>query len=75
MPPIIEDKAGTESGGLATVDQAAAFLQLSRTSVYGLMSAGTLPFIRIEGLNCRRIRWEVLRAIAAGQQVNPYRVD
>src|SRR5262245_49416702 len=38
MPTIIEEKAGAEPAGLATVEQAAAFLQLSRTSVYTLMA-------------------------------------
>jgi len=55
------------SDGLATVAQAAAFLSLSRSWVYGAMDAGRIPFCKFgEGRSARRIPWRALRAFAAG---------
>lgn len=47
--------------GLATVEQAAKFLSLCRTSVYAMMRDGQLPHTSIR--NARRIPWVALHRI------------
>jgi excisionase family DNA binding protein len=47
---------------LATVAQAAAYLNVCKTTIYDLTDAGDLPFLRIKSV--RRIRWSDLRRLA-----------
>ena len=48
--------------GLATVQQAAQFLNMCRTSVYAMMRDGELPSTSIR--NAKRIPWQALHRIA-----------
>lgn len=41
--------------GLATPEQVAEFMQVSRSLVYSMMADGTIPFCRVGRL--RRVRW------------------
>ncbi len=50
--------------GLATVDEAARFLSLGRSKLYGLMDAGELPHCKIG--RSRRIPWQAVRKLAEG---------
>jgi|GEM_PF-939060 len=47
--------------GLATVQQAAKFLNMCRTSVYAMMRDGELPSTSIR--NAKRIPWQALHKI------------
>ena len=47
--------------GLATVQQAAEYLQMCRTSIYAMMRDGELPSVRIR--NAKRIPWPALHKI------------
>ena len=49
---------GAKQIGFARITEAAEFLSMSRSKVYGLMDAGRLPFVRVD--RCRRIRWSDL---------------
>jgi excisionase family DNA binding protein len=49
--------------GLATIDETASFLRLSRGSIYNLMNRGQLRFAKIG--KCRRIPWSEVRRLAA----------
>ncbi|MEW6777689.1 MAG: helix-turn-helix domain-containing protein [Bdellovibrionota bacterium] len=49
--------------GLASVREAAAFLKVSRSTLYKLMDAGGLASVKIRGN--RRVPWRVLRQFAA----------
>jgi excisionase family DNA binding protein len=40
---------------LCRVSEAAAYLTLSRSSIYGLMDAGRLPYVKLG--RSRRIKW------------------
>lgn len=44
---------------LYRVPEVAEFLSLSRAKVYELLSAGTLPSVKVDG--CRRVRADDLR--------------
>ena len=48
--------------GLATVKAAAAFLCLSRSTIYNLMDSGRLPYARIG--RARRLPWAGVRRFA-----------
>lgn len=50
------------SDGLVTVPEAAAFLSLSRSTLYALMERGDLPYVRIGA--ARRIPRKALVALA-----------
>lgn len=56
MTPIQAPLAPRE--GLATVEQAAKFLHIGRTSIYAMMNANELPHTRVR--NARRIPWAAL---------------
>ncbi len=58
QPSIVAD-------GLVTVDEAADFLRISRSSVYNMMAVGLLPSVRIPGVKSRRIPLAALRSVAA----------
>lgn len=47
--------------GVATPDEAAAFLKMCRSTVYELMKKGVIPFTQIG--RRRRIPWAALRKI------------
>jgi excisionase family DNA binding protein len=49
--------------GLATVEEAARFLSVGRSTLYGLMDAGNLPHCKIG--RSRRIPWQAVRRLAA----------
>lgn len=49
--------------GFATVDQAGAFLSLSRATIYNLMDAGELASAKFG--KSRRIPWSAIKAYAA----------
>jgi excisionase family DNA binding protein len=51
------------SDGLVTVPEAAAFLRLSRSTLYALMERGDLPYVRIGA--ARRIPKRALVALAS----------
>jgi excisionase family DNA binding protein len=51
------------SDGLVTVPEAAAFLSLSRSTLYALMERGDLPYVRIGA--ARRIPRKALIALAS----------
>jgi len=53
------------AAALATIPEAAAFLSVSRATVYSMMDSGDLPGIRLPGVRCRRVRWDDLKRIAA----------
>lgn len=59
--------------GLVTIPEAEALLRLSRTSIYGLMASGDLPFVRIG--RSRRVPRRAVVALAARnlcrRQLNP----
>ena len=50
--------------GLATVEQAAKFLHVCRTSVYAMMRDNELSNVKIR--NARRIPWHELHKLAEG---------
>lgn len=54
---------------LWTVDQAAAFLQVERSTIYRWMSDGELPSIRL-GKRARRLDPEKVRAFAEARTEN-----
>lgn len=54
----------TPRDGLATVEQAATFLQICRTSVYAMVRDGELAAVKIR--NAKRIPWSALHKIADG---------
>lgn len=55
--------------GLMTVSDAVAFLRLSRSTVYGLMDAGKLTYVRIG--RARRIPRRAVVELAAANLVGP----
>lgn len=66
--------------GLMTVAEAATFLRVSRSTIYGLMDRGDLAFVKL-GVS-RRIPKRALIALAAAhlqgeppEEANPDRVD
>jgi excisionase family DNA binding protein len=48
--------------GLATIGEAARFLSLGRSKLYGLMDAGALPHCKIG--RSRRIPWRAVKKLA-----------
>ncbi len=52
----------TPRDGLATVEQAAKFLNICRTSVYAMVRDGELAAVKIR--NAKRIPWVALHKIA-----------
>ena len=54
-------------GGFATVPQAAAFLGLSRTTIYNLMDNGSLRYAKFG--KSRRVPWAALRSFGASRLV------
>lgn len=56
----------TPRDGLATVEQAATFLNLCRTSVYAMMRDNQLVAVKIR--NAKRIPWVALHKIADAAQ-------
>lgn len=56
--------AETPRDGLATVEQAAKFLHICRTSVYAMVRDGELAAVKIR--NAKRIPWSALHKIADG---------
>jgi excisionase family DNA binding protein len=60
--------AAVNPQGLATVEDAAAFLRLGKTTVRAMLLDGTLHAVRLR--RCVRIRWDELKALA-GQEICP----
>lgn len=58
-----EDPADLVSDGLVTVPEAAAFLRVSRSTIYVLMDRGDLPYVRIG--SARRIPKKALVTLAS----------
>jgi excisionase family DNA binding protein len=58
----VEKPAGIVAGGLMTISEAAAFLSVSRSTVYVLMDNGSLPFTKIGGV--RRVPRQALIKLA-----------
>lgn len=56
---------GQQKNGLATPEQVAEFMQVSRSMIYSMMAEGTLPFCRVGRL--RRIRWPEVEAYLKSQ--------
>jgi excisionase family DNA binding protein len=48
---------------LATVLEVATYCSVSRSTVYGWMEAGVLPFVKLG--KSRRLRWEDVEALVA----------
>ncbi len=67
MNPLSSDSEAARmalvADGLASVREAAAFLKVSRSTLYKLMDAGGLVSVKIRG--SRRIPWRVLKEFAA----------
>ncbi|MFO0901093.1 MAG: helix-turn-helix domain-containing protein [Pirellulales bacterium] len=57
------NEAPARRQSLATVVEAADFLNVSRATVYAEMERGNLAWIKVAG--CRRIRWSDLDAYVA----------
>lgn len=51
----------TQTPKLARVGEAAGYLNVSRSHVYGLMDSGQLTYCKIG--NCRRIPWEAIERL------------
>jgi excisionase family DNA binding protein len=57
-----EPKANVMANGLARIPEAMAYLQISRTALYGLMDNGQLSYVKIG--KSRRIPWaELIRLV------------
>ena len=52
---------------LATIDEAATYLSVSRSLLYSLMEDGTLKYVKIG--KCRRLLWESLDALVVESTV------
>jgi len=63
MPDTIEQPNEVTRDGLASVAEACDFLSISRTSLYKMMDAGELKFVKLPGLSARRIAWRVLEEL------------
>jgi excisionase family DNA binding protein len=59
-----DSRLALASEGMLTVQQAQAFLQVSRSALYSLMDMGRLPYAKIG--RCRRVPVAALKAYAAG---------
>jgi excisionase family DNA binding protein len=63
-----EDRETIVADGLMTVPEAAAFLRLSRSTLYNLMESGRLAYVRLVGDGrraARRIPRKAVIALAA----------
>ncbi len=60
---MTDNAAALVEDGLVTVSEAAAFLRLSRSTLYTLMDSGSLPWVRIG--RTRRIPRRALIELAA----------
>ena len=67
MPDDNEKKLELISDGLATVMEAAKFLNVGRSTIYLLMDQGELTYSKIG--RCRRIPWKTIRQLAANSLV------
>lgn len=56
-------RAELVNDGFADVEAVAAFLAVSRRTVYALMEGGALPYIKVG--RCRRVPWAAVRRFAA----------
>ena len=63
MPQATLSQA-VKKDGLATVQEAADFLHICRTSVYAMVRDGELAAVKIR--NAKRIPWAALHKIADG---------
>ncbi len=79
---IPEAREAVVADGLMTVPEAAAFLRLSRSTLYNLMDSGRLPYVRLVGNGrraARRIPRKAVVALAAahlvGGNVNTNRAE
>ena len=60
---MMQQTAETASGAaLATTAEAAEFLNIARSTLYDLMSRGSILYVKLG--NCRRISWEELDRVA-----------
>lgn len=57
-----DEKKKLVEDGFASVDAAADFLMVARSTIYNLMGSGELPFAKFG--KCRRIPWRSLREYA-----------
>lgn len=64
-PKTIEDNE--QPSRLATVREAARYLNVSRSLLYNLMDAGRLGYVKIG--RCRRVPWEGLERLIADNKV------
>jgi excisionase family DNA binding protein len=62
---ILEGTVRQTQAAFATVEEAAEFLRLGRTTIYQMMDAGTLKKATFPGVRAVRIPWANLRAIEA----------
>jgi excisionase family DNA binding protein len=60
--PQTTDKMTPDPKGLATLEQAAKFLAVGRSTIYSMMEHGELPWVKVR--KCRRVPWVALRAFA-----------
>jgi excisionase family DNA binding protein len=61
------NKSATSLRALATVQEVAAYLSLSRSKVYQLMDDGALPHVKLG--KCRRIRWADVDALVEQSRI------
>lgn len=61
-PDSLRTENSVVADGFATIPEAAGFLKISRSAVYGLMYAGQLRYARFG--RSRRIPWSALVAFA-----------
>ena len=69
---VPEDRESLVADGLMTVFEAAAFLRLSRSTLYNLMDSGRLAYVRLVGDGrraARRIPRNAVIALAAAHLV------
>ena len=60
--PVLAKKPDLTTDGFADVQEAAAFLSMSRSSIYKLMECGDLPYAKFG--RARRVPWRALREYA-----------
>ena len=59
---VAQVQSKVEPQKLVRISEAAEFLSVSRSSVYGMMASGVLPFVKLG--RSRRVRWaDVFRLI------------
>ncbi len=68
-----DDRESIIADGLMTVAECAAFLRLGRSTIYALMDAGRLPYVRLSGREGRRAARRIPRkgviALAAAHMI------